>query len=227
MVKKNPLSFAKYRFRLKRERTLTRWRLVNSEHMRATLFYYGPRFFFIYVILFLIISFYIAFYERIAQKGGKGVRAVCRRVNEPLNIADDRLYVMHQLYVIANNYLIPVACSHSCPFNPDTPLLSSYASYWDSHCPLVNHDAISRHRGPRLCAQPARDRRTQLDAYASREYTVEIYVLNGKEDSQYFKVKLSDLDSVGGQDDRSSFPTVTAKSCFGIPPNDVFVVRTR
>lgn len=71
------------------------------------------------------------------------------------------------------------------------------------------------------------DRQTQLDAYASREYTVEIYVPNGKEGSQYFKVKLSDLDSMGGQDDRSSFPTVTAKSCFGIPPDDVFVVQTQ
>lgn len=79
-------------------------------------------------------------------------------------------------------------------------------------------------RGPVL---NLRHRRTQLDAYASREYTVEIYVPNGKEDSQYFKVKLSDLDSMGGQDDRSSFLTVTAKSCFGIPPDDVFVVQTR
>jgi len=173
-------------------------------------------------------SFYIAFYERIVYRGMKmDVNAVCHHVNEPLNIADDRLYVMHQLYVIANNYLIPVACSCSYPFNSDTPLLSLYASHWDSHRSLVNHDVISRHRGPRPSVLNLRDRWTQLDAYANREYTVEIYVPNGKEGSQYFKVKLSDLDSMGGQDDRSSFPTVTAKSCFGIPPDDVFVVQTR
>lgn len=152
---------------------------------------------------------------------------MCHRVNEPLNTADDRLYVMHQLYVIANNYLIPVACSRSCPFNPDTPLLSSYASHWDSHCPLVNHDAISRHRGPRLNAQPARSSDPTWCLREPRVHRGDIYVPNGKEDSQYFKVKLSDLDSVGGQDDRSSFPTVTAKSCFGVPPNDVFVAQTR
>lgn len=124
---------------------------------------------------------------------------------------------MHQLYVIANNYLIPVVCSRSCPFDPDTPLLSPHASHWDSHCPLVNHDAISRHRGPRLCAQPARSSDPTWCLREPRVHRRDIRA-ERKEGSQYFKVKLSDLDSVGGQDDRSSFPTVTAKSCFGIPP---------
>lgn len=109
-----------------------------------------------------------------------GARAVRHRVNEPLNVADDRLYVMHQLYVIANNYLIPVACSRSSPFNPDTPLLSPYASHWDSHCPLVNHNAISRHRGPRSCAQPARSSDPTRCLREPRVHRTAIYVPNGK-----------------------------------------------
>jgi len=209
--------FAKCHFRFKRERTLTSTRdgALLTASVRERRCFITRRV--IYIVFFLNYSFYTAIYER------KRARATYHRVNKPLNIADDRLYVMHQLYVIANNYLIPVACSHSCPFNPDTSLLLPYASQWDSHCPLVNHNAIP-HRGPRPCVQPARSSDPTWCLRERREYTVEIYVLSGKEDSQYFKVKLSDLDSMGGQDDRSSFPTVTAKSCFGIPPNDVFVV---
>lgn len=108
---------------------------------------------------------------------------------------------MHQLCVIANNYLIPVS---QCLLAPSRGRSLSYhlsrrmcVARWDSrHCPP---------RKSRPAATPAIERvagrcRCALELGCSRDPRVHRRYIRAerKERPQYFKVKLLELNGVGG-----------------------------
>jgi len=90
--------------------------LIASVRERM-LFYYALRY--LHRSFFLMtLPHRVTFYARTAETSACEAH---RCMNEALSVTDDHLYVMHQLCVIANNYLIPAVPLPSPVRPPPTP----------------------------------------------------------------------------------------------------------
>lgn len=133
--------------------------------------------------------------------------SACGTRGATLSVVDGHLYVMQQLYVIANNYLIPsqlAGAISTSRYSRRRVTLAVCVALGFALSPRKSRcdTAIESQRRARRRSSPtwrARDPRELI-------VLVEMYACaERKESSQYFKVKLLDPDGVGGQVDRSSF----------------------